>query len=478
MSDGTFNDNAGRYGGGMFVNRSTVNFTGGKFTNNKSNQGGGIFIRSSTVNISNITVSGNVAGADDRYITDNAAYQYGGGLFIDSGSGVASSVTVNSGEFTNNRATHGGGIWIANRSSNLNYTNALTINGGNITNNTATYNGGGILIGGGGLATEDVENNGVITPGKYTSLIMNGGYIARNTAGGNGGGIYADGRAKVFIKGTEAAHGEISFNTANNGGGIYVTTGANLTVTDGYIIKNTAVEPVGSSGLQTAKGNDAQLYGTGGGICVTAGTDAARSTFTLSGDNVAIYGNTATFAADDVFSSGTKTELLVPKVTVMNLAGYGFNPEGWVEDYATTDTAYTSGLNMIGVYAAASSGAAAEMIEKTPVLRYRNAVATQRRYMLIKPEYVIGETEEGTVITDEYAKQRSAAESTLAGTKEGSSTIASLIDPVLANEKAVKTAIGRISEKEFVIVDAPEAAQIEEGTEEAAEEATEESTED
>lgn len=82
------------------------------------------------------------------------------------------------------------------------------------------------------------------------------------------------------------------------------------------------------------------------------------------------------------------------------------------------------------------------------------------------------------LITDEYAKQRSAAESTLAGTKEGSSTIASLIDPVLANEKAVKTAIGRISDKEFVIVDAPEAAQIEEGTEEAAEEATEESAED
>ena len=60
------------------------------------------------------------------------------------------------------------------------------------------------------------------------------------------------------------------------------------------------------------------------------------------------------------------------------------------------------------------------------------------------------------LITDEYVKQRSAAESALTGTKEGSTTIASLIDPALANEKAVKNAINHIDGGDFVIVDTPE----------------------
>lgn len=60
------------------------------------------------------------------------------------------------------------------------------------------------------------------------------------------------------------------------------------------------------------------------------------------------------------------------------------------------------------------------------------------------------------IITDEYVKQRNAAESALTGSKEGSSTIASLIDPALANEKAVKNAINRIYNGEYEIVDAPE----------------------
>lgn len=70
------------------------------------------------------------------------------------------------------------------------------------------------------------------------------------------------------------------------------------------------------------------------------------------------------------------------------------------------------------------------------------------------------------LITDEYVKQRSAAESALTGSKEGSSTIASLIDPALANEKAVKNAIGRIRKGEYAIVDYPELPEADEASEE------------
>ena len=37
-----------------------------------------------------------------------------------------------------------------------------------------------------------------------------------------------------------------------------------------------------------------------------------------------------------------------------------------------------------------------------------------------------------------------------------------MIDPVLANEKAVKTAINKIKDKKYVIIDAPEAVEDEE----------------
>ena len=65
------------------------------------------------------------------------------------------------------------------------------------------------------------------------------------------------------------------------------------------------------------------------------------------------------------------------------------------------------------------------------------------------------------LITDEYVKQRSAAESALTSSKEGSSTIASMIDPALANEKAVKNAINSIHKGEYEIVDAPTAEEEE-----------------
>ncbi len=70
------------------------------------------------------------------------------------------------------------------------------------------------------------------------------------------------------------------------------------------------------------------------------------------------------------------------------------------------------------------------------------------------------------LITDEYVKQRTAAESALTGSKESGSSIASLIDPTLANEKAVKNAINSIHNGIYQIVDAPEAVEEETAIEE------------
>ena len=59
------------------------------------------------------------------------------------------------------------------------------------------------------------------------------------------------------------------------------------------------------------------------------------------------------------------------------------------------------------------------------------------------------------LITEEYVRQRSAAETMLAGNKEGGS-IAALIDQDLADKKAVKNAIDSMDAGKYVIVETAE----------------------
>jgi DNA-directed RNA polymerase omega subunit len=56
------------------------------------------------------------------------------------------------------------------------------------------------------------------------------------------------------------------------------------------------------------------------------------------------------------------------------------------------------------------------------------------------------------LITDEYVRQRTEAERA-AGVKEGERPIGAMIDKELKDEKAVRLAIDRISEGEYVIVE-------------------------
>ena len=58
------------------------------------------------------------------------------------------------------------------------------------------------------------------------------------------------------------------------------------------------------------------------------------------------------------------------------------------------------------------------------------------------------------IITDEYVRQRTAAESTLTGSKD-SDSILNMVDRELADRKAVKNAIDHINNGDFVIVDEP-----------------------
>ena len=57
------------------------------------------------------------------------------------------------------------------------------------------------------------------------------------------------------------------------------------------------------------------------------------------------------------------------------------------------------------------------------------------------------------ILTDEYVRQREAAEKSLTGNKETDRPIQTMIDRDLKDEKAVKNAINRIKNGEYVIVE-------------------------
>lgn len=60
------------------------------------------------------------------------------------------------------------------------------------------------------------------------------------------------------------------------------------------------------------------------------------------------------------------------------------------------------------------------------------------------------------IITDEYVRQREFAEKSMTGNKETDKPLMSMIDSEYRDEKAVKTAINRIYNGEYVIVERPE----------------------
>lgn len=71
------------------------------------------------------------------------------------------------------------------------------------------------------------------------------------------------------------------------------------------------------------------------------------------------------------------------------------------------------------------------------------------------------------IVTDEYVKQREDAEKANTGNKETDKPINAMIDKELRDEKAVRTAIRRIRDEEYLIVTEAEEEVCAEAEEEA-----------
>ena len=391
ITDGTISGNTAdkKNGGGIYVWNSTLNFSGGKVFNNEAKRsgggtgfGGGLYITSTDGNTSVATFNGG-----EFY--ENKAYS-GAGLFC-----ANSSLIVNDGMIRNNTSTggHGGGMFVESgslefRSGKL-YGNKCTVNGGAL----ALDAGATAVISGGQIYDNATDNNGGGICVSASSLTFEKGAgedegcgIYNNTSSINAGGLYMESTSTVNMSGGSIydnsaliggaicnkggtltfTGGNITGNVARCGGGVFLSgTGSVMKFGDGLIRNNKAEDKSGHS-LATGygynvSGSALDLQGTGGGIYIQ---DGASLSFT--GENVGIYANEAETMADDIYSNGSNgAQITLPNVSSMNLSGYNSRTSElyWVEDYMTGDTGYSNGPAIAGTSHSA--------------VRYRDAIAAQ-----------------------------------------------------------------------------------------------------
>ena len=82
-------------------------------------------------------------------------------------------------------------------------------------------------------------------------------------------------------------------------------------------------------------------------------------------------------------------------------------------------------------------------------------------------ELVIATAKCARMVTDEYVRQRAAAEKAVAGVKDGAKNLCNMIDKKYRDEKAVKVAINHIRTGDFTLYH----CEADEGDEPAAEQA-------
>ena len=232
MAHGTIRQNSitsNGNGGGIYIENGNFTINAGEISGNtvSNGNGGGVYIAGSDGN-GNFTMDGGVISVN-RSSTD------GGGVFINGGQFVQTAGSISS----NISEGNGGGVCIVNGGT-------FTMSGGSITQNGKegqtihTNNGGGVYLNGGNFVLEDgeISNNsadenggGVFLTGKDCTYELLKGDITGNSAG-NGGGVYLE--KGLFKLGTASnpADGNISDNTAVSGGGVYIGSGSISSVSD------------------------------------------------------------------------------------------------------------------------------------------------------------------------------------------------------------------------------------------------------
>ena len=321
MTGGTiYNNLATTSGGGVYVNGGTFIMEGGYIYSNTSLNGGGVYVNSGDVSISNgyigylndnnelgniSTSSGGgiyVAGGNVTITGGNIIYNEsqtgdGGGLYLNGGTFIMEGGSINY-----NLANNGGGVYVLNATFDL--------IGGVLENNQATTNGGGFYI------------------GDSSTVNLSNGDVSNNIAN-NGGGFYQtqlSNNTVTKLTGNCNVYNNVSLN--GNGGGVYIDGGSIFRAVGGKITYNKATI---TDSLDIDKASDSSS-GVGGGVYIHNGTFSMYDTDDTKG-NAAIFGNTADYAADDLYASGVNTSFDAISVIDMLKDDAYKSADSWFEDF-------------------------------------------------------------------------------------------------------------------------------------------------
>ncbi|MGN0982959.1 MAG: InlB B-repeat-containing protein [Candidatus Limivicinus sp.] len=242
LEGGSISGNQANRGGGICAaDGASVTVTGGEICDNSAKNGGGLFLRCEA-SIQGSKIHGNSAeytgaglyaemaegGSIDLNacsIEGNTGLGHGGGIYLKSCQATAEACRITGNAVTSAHAS-GGGVYIDEYAG-------FTMTGGTlVSGNSAANQGGGICVSsapaagftmdGGEISGNSAINGGGISSTGVGSFDITGGKIAQNNASGDGGGVYV---SFAFTRDTakNISHCDIDGNTAGNyGGGMFV----------------------------------------------------------------------------------------------------------------------------------------------------------------------------------------------------------------------------------------------------------------
>lgn len=272
MTGGTISHNQANECSGIYVQTEgtyncTFTMSGGTISDNTASNGGGVYIRGVGASVNAFTMSGGT-------IRDNSVTNCGGGVVMYCNSTATGSITMTAGTISGNIANNTGGGFHLNTGDTATCT--LNMSGGIISGNRTTNNGGGVEL----RTTRSVFN-------------MTGGTISGNNAGTRGGGVTLEGGSTLNMSGgligqstTQRANGTNYSNWARYGGGVFVSNTSSMNLSGSAMISYNSA--IGSSNKD------------GGGIC-------CDGNFSMTGGTVMC--NYAAYRGGGIFfnQSGTKT---------------------------------------------------------------------------------------------------------------------------------------------------------------------------
>ena len=275
-------DESDLYSGGGIYNGGTLSLTGGTVNGNKSDQGGGVYNDGSGAKIymTGTALIGGSANGDATNATGNFAARDGGGVY-----------------------NNGGYIYLGYTSSNSNGTPASTseteLTGG-IRQNYAYYKSGF------GSVSNNALGGGIYS--KDGKIYFNTGNISYNGAG-KGGGIYLDcsasGTNLVMTGGTMASNkagaGNLAADTSGKGGSVYVNSNGSsdtaATIKSSFALSGSATSIASTSN----RVNDIYLYyDCSVTVAGTLGTELGARIFSAKTDDGTIVLSPQSSSATDV----------------------------------------------------------------------------------------------------------------------------------------------------------------------------------